>query len=175
MDEPYIFTLDAYIIDQKLLSLRDTYIIRDSRGEEIGRAVKKFLSLGPKITVYDEKGDPVARLEGRAFSLRGNIRFIDWRGRTWGVLKKKILKFIGSEYWFEDDNGNKIYRVKGKFTHHEYKILHEETGEPLAEISKKWLTIRDAYGIRILDKEKLHPFIAIGTTLAIDLIEHPGR
>jgi len=35
--------------------------------------------------------------------------------------------------------------------------------------------MRDSYTIVILGKERLHSFIAIGITLAIDMIKHPGK
>ncbi len=67
---PYIFTLDKYIIDQKLLALRDTYIIKDFDGTELGRATRKLLSFGPKVTITGSEENIVERLEGKALSLR---------------------------------------------------------------------------------------------------------
>lgn len=175
MSTPYIFTLDKYIIDQKLLALRDTYIIKDFDGTVLGKATRKLLSFGPRITITDSEGNIVGRLEGKALSLHRDIIFIDWQGASRGTLKKKVLKFIGSEYWFEDTSGEKKYRVKGNFTHHNYKVLDYVSDEVLAEVGKKWLSMRDSYAIMILDKEKLHPFVAIGIALAIDVVEYPGR
>jgi len=47
MDVPEIFNQKMFIIDQKLLSVRDTYVIKDESQNELGRAVRKLLSLGP--------------------------------------------------------------------------------------------------------------------------------
>jgi len=102
------------------------------------------------------------------------MKFIDWNGQVRGVLKKKLLKLFGSEYWVEDSNGNRILTIKGKFTAHNYKIIDDKTGKVVGEVSKKWLSLRDSYALKIYSDE-LDPFLALCIVIAIDVVEHPGR
>ncbi len=59
------------------------------------------------------------------------------QGAIRGTLKKKVLKFIGSEYWFKDTSDKKKYGVKGDFTCHNYEILDYVSNEVLAEVGEK--------------------------------------
>ena len=45
--------LNRYIIDQKLLSIRGAYLIKDSQGNEIGKAEGKLFSWGAKYQLLD--------------------------------------------------------------------------------------------------------------------------
>ena len=38
------------------------------------------------------------------------------------TLRKKLLTFPRSQYWFENPEGQEIMRAKGDFLAHEYKI-----------------------------------------------------
>ncbi len=173
-EKPEIFAYNMYIIDQKLLSIRDTYIIRDENGQELGRATRKILSLGPKVIIKDKQDNEVGRIEGKFISLRREMKFIDWKGEVKGIMKRKLLKFIGSEYWIETPQGERIYTIKGKFTKHNYKIIDDRTNKVVAEVGKKWISLRDSYAVKIYT-EDFDPFLAVCIPIAIDVAEHPGK
>lgn len=88
------------------------------------------------------------------------------------TLKKKLLTFLGSQYWFENPEGQEIMRAKGNFLAHEYKIK-DSTGNALAHISKKWISIRDSYGIDIIGKADR--YLILVAAVCIDAIEHEKR
>ena len=48
----------------------------------------------------------------------------------------------------EDAQGQQIAKVKDNYSTHDYQILAPD-GSIIAQIHKKWVTIRDAYNIEI--------------------------
>jgi len=61
--------------------------------------------------------------------------------------------------------------MKGNLLDHEYKI--ELGGDEVAEVSKRWLTIRDTFAVRIEPGEDV--VLVIAAVLALDLALHRGR
>jgi len=58
-------------------------------------------------------------------------------------MREKIMA-IGDDYWIEDDNGNKVYKVNGKAVRlRDTFILEDENGEELSKIQEKKLSVRD--------------------------------
>ncbi|WP_405433682.1 hypothetical protein [Micromonospora sp. NBC_00617] len=55
--------------------------------------------------------------------------------------------------------------MKGDLLDHEYVI--ERDGTEVAAISKRWLTIRDTYAVRVT--AGVDPLLIIGSVLALDL------
>jgi uncharacterized protein YxjI len=58
-------------------------------------------------------------------------------------MREKIMA-IGDDYWIEDDDGNKVYKVDGKAARlRDTFILEDTSGTELAKIQEKKLTVRD--------------------------------
>ena len=58
-------------------------------------------------------------------------------------MREKILT-IGDDYWIEDDDGNKVFKVDGKAARiRETFVLEDASGRELAKIQEKKLTVRD--------------------------------
>ncbi len=58
------------------------------------------------------------------------------------------LMSIGDDYWIEDDQGHKAYRVDGKAIHvRKTFILEDAGGREVAKIQERKLSIRDKMAI----------------------------
>jgi uncharacterized protein YxjI len=68
-------------------------------------------------------------------------------------MKEKLIS-IGDDYWIEDDNGNKAYRVNGKALRiRDTWVLEDAAGREVAKIREKKLSIRDAITIDLGGRE----------------------
>lgn len=68
-------------------------------------------------------------------------------------MREKIFA-IGDDYWIEDADGQKVYKVDGKALRiRDTFILEDATGAELAVIKEKKLAIRDTMTIEIGDRE----------------------
>ena len=58
-------------------------------------------------------------------------------------MREKIMA-IGDDFWIEDDNGNKVYKVNGKALRlRETFILEDANGNELSKIQEKKLSVRN--------------------------------
>ena len=68
-------------------------------------------------------------------------------------MRQKLIS-IGDDYWIEDDQGNRAYRVDGKALRiRDTWILKDHDGNEVAEIKERKLSIRDAMKIHVGGRE----------------------
>ena len=159
-----LFDYKTYLIDQKLLSLRHTLIIRDEKREELGKAVNKILSLMGKIEFFDNQGKMVGYIEGK-LAARPTFKVIDQNERYLATIKQKILT-VHQDWWVEDPKGEKMLTVLGNILGLEYNILNN-SGLVVAEISRKLWSIREYYGVKI--NYDFDPFLILSIVAAISM------
>jgi len=164
-----MFDQDKYTIEQKLVALRDTYGVKDLNGNLLGYVKQKIVSLGPKFWFEDTHGVQLGEVDGKVVSIHNEYEVKDQNGQLRARIKKKILKLIGSEWWMEDVQGQEIAKVKGNYTAHDYQILAPDGGL-IAQIHKKWVTIRDSYNIEIT-RPDFDRFLILSYVIAMDHVE----
>ena len=67
-----------------------------------------------------------------------------------------------------DVEGPDDYEAQGSFLDHEYTFRRH--GRKVAEVSKKWFTLRDTYGVDIVDGEDV--VLILASAVVIDQICH---
>jgi uncharacterized protein YxjI len=163
-----VFSGKEYIIEQKIVALRDTFGIKDRNGNLLAYVKKKIVSLGPQFYFETPDGGRLGEMRGKVLTVRPTFEIYDAQGLV-AVVKKKILKLLGSEWWLEDGSGTEIARIKGNITEHNFSI-QSPSGTEIAQINKKWVSVRDSYGIEILSQE-LTPYVIIAYAIAMDHAE----
>ena len=173
MDSSSVFSGTDYIIEQKLVSLRDTYGIKDRNGNLLAYVKKQIVSFGPKFWYETSDGTRLGEIHGKVLTIRPTFEIYDQQGRLVAAVKKKIIKLIGSEWWMEDPSGNEIARIKGNVVAHDYTI-EAPSKTPIAQVHKKWVSVRDSYAIQILNPT-LTPYQIVSYVIAMDHVEHKYR
>lgn len=168
-----IFTGTGYIIEQKILTLRDTYGIKDRNGNLLAYVKKQIVSFGPKFWFETPDGTRLGEIHGKALAFRPTFEIYDQQGKLLATVKKKIAKLLGSEWWMEAPSGNEIAKINGNIVAHDY-MIESPSKTPIAQIHKKWVSIRDSYGIQILNPS-ISPYLIISYAIAMDHVEHKAR
>jgi uncharacterized protein YxjI len=163
-----VFAGREYIIEQKIVALRDTFGIKNRNGDLLAYVKKRIVSWGPQFFFQTPDGTSLGEMRGKVLTVRPTFEIYDDQGLV-AVVKKKILKLLGSEWWLEDGSGVEIARIKGNITEHNFSI-QSSSGSEIAQINKKWVTVRDSYGIEILSQE-LSPYVIIAYAIAMDHAE----
>ena len=166
-----VFAGNEYIIEQKIVALRDTFGIKDRSGNLLAYVKKKIVSWGPQFYFETPDGTRLGEMRGKVLTVRPTFEIYDAQALV-AVVKKKILKLIGSEWWLEDASGTEIARIKGNITEHNFSI-QSPSGTEIAQIHKKWVSVRDSYGIEILSQE-LNPYVVVAYAIAMDHTQFKG-
>jgi uncharacterized protein YxjI len=67
-------------------------------------------------------------------------------GKTVATVKKALITPLRDRFSIEVEDGEEM-EAKGNIVDHEYEI--ERDGDKVAEVSKRWFRVRDAYGIEV--------------------------
>ncbi len=77
----------------------------------------------------------------------GLFRHRDGRDAERFVMRQKLLA-IGDDFWIEDEQGDRVYKVNGKaFRLRQTFVLEDTSGREVARIKERKLTVRDKIAI----------------------------
>ncbi len=168
-----VFTGTEYIIEQKIAAIRDTYGIKDRNGNLLAYVKRKMASVGPKFWFETPDGSRLGEVNGKVLTVRPTFEIYDVQGKLLAVVKKKVLKLLGSEWWLEDSSGGEIARIKGNVTEHDFAI-QSPSGDQIAQVHKKWVSVRDSYSIEILNPT-VDPYVVLAYAIAMDHVEYKSQ
>ena len=163
------FNQTEYIIDKKILAIRDTFAVKSRQGEFLGYVKKKIVSLGPQFWFEDLNGQRLGEVHARILTIRHTYEIFNANDEKIGVVNKKIMKLLGTEWWLEAPPGVEAARVQGNIFNHDYMLLDPQKN-PIAQVHKKWVSVRDSYGIEVF-APNFDRLLILGFVTAMDSIE----
>jgi uncharacterized protein YxjI len=135
----------VFQVDGKVLTLRDTLIVRDLAGQEVAQVRRRLIALRPTYEIM---------LGGQA---------------TAEVRKHFFSPFV--DRFTIDIPGPDDLEMTGNLFEHEFTIARG--GQPVATVSKRWFSLRDTYGVDIAPGA--NDLLVLASVLALDLAEDRER
>jgi uncharacterized protein YxjI len=149
---------------EKLLSVGDDYWIEDGEGRRAFKVNGKAFRIRDTFVLEDANGREVAKIQERALSVRDSMEIEGPAGKA--TVHKAL---VGLRDRFKIDiAGGQDLTAHGNLVDHEYQI--ESDGQTVAEVSKKWFRVRDAYGVEI--HPGVEPALILAITVCIDAMSH---
>lgn len=152
-----------YVIKEKLFSIGDDFDVLDEHGTKVLHIDGKVLSVRNRVLIEDPSGAEVASVHRHLVALRPTYE-IRIGGEKAAEVRRKLFTPFRDKFTI-DVPGPDDLEMKGNLLDHEYVI--ERGGEQVAAISKRWLTVRDTYAVRV--SPGVDPLLVIGSVLALDL------
>jgi len=163
---PTIFNTNEIVMKKRILSLREHYDIEDRSGNRLAEGEGNFIQIPAEFQVKDPRSNThIMKIEGKILTLHKQFTIKDNNGVPLGIIRKKIVKLIGQEFWIEKD-GAEIMRIYGNFVNHDYSM--EVGGQQVASVHRKWVSIRDQFGISMTGS--VDPRLVVGATIVIEHI-----
>jgi uncharacterized protein YxjI len=152
-----------FLIRERFFSIGDDFDVLDEHGTKLYRIDGKALSIRDKVVIEDPDGEEVATVHRHLVALRPTYE-IRIGGEEAAEVRKKLFTPFRDKFTI-DVPGHDDLEMKGDLLNHEYEI--ELDGDTVAEVSKRWLTIRDTYAVRV--EEGVDELLIIGAVIALDL------
>ncbi|MGC4835108.1 LURP-one-related/scramblase family protein [Micromonospora vinacea] len=152
-----------FVIRERFFSIGDDFDVLDEHGAKVFHVDGKVLSVRNKVVIEDASGQEVATLHRHLVALRPTYE-IRIGGEKAAEVRKKLLTPFRDKFTI-DVPGPDDLEMKGDLLDHEYVI--ERDGTEVASVSKRWLTIRDTYAVKVT--AGVDPLLIIGSVLALDL------
>src|SRR5215216_4338395 len=161
---------NRYKIRQKLMSIGDDFWIENGEGEKVYKVDGKALRLRKTLIFEDMKGNKLAKIQERLMAIKDTMAVEDADGNQLAVIKKGLIAPLG-DHWTVNVRGGPDLDVQGNLLDHEYSI--NEKRVKIAEVSKKWLSITDTYGVEIGDGQ--NDILILALAIAIDMMSHDDK
>ncbi|MCL1948949.1 MAG: LURP-one-related family protein [Turicibacter sp.] len=152
-------------VTQKLLSFGDKFKVHDLQDRIRYQVSEKLFTWGKVYVISDESGRELAKIEQKMLSFLPAF-YITLNGKPVATIKKE-LSFLRSSYRIEGAN----ISCTGDFFGMNFQIF--EGRQQIAEVNKKFFTMRDTYLIDVPDNS--HELKVLALVLAIDICEHSGK
>jgi uncharacterized protein YxjI len=152
-----------YVIKERFFDVGDDFDITDDSGRVVLHVDGKVLSLRDKLVIEDPHGAEVASVHRQLIALRPTYQ-IEIGGEKTAEVRKKLFTPFREKFTI-DLPGDDDLTMAGDLFDHEYTV--ERDGREVASVSKRWLSIRDSYAVRVADGEN-HVLI-LAAVLALEL------
>jgi uncharacterized protein YxjI len=129
----------------------------------------QIFSLGKKLSFQDLAGNELAHIEQKLLSW-GPTYEIYHQGELAAVVKKHLFTFL--RYSFSIDlPGPGALEAQGDFLALEYTFTRG--GQTVAEVSKRWFSWVDTYGIDIADDQD--QVLLLASAVVIEIVSHDRK
>jgi len=156
---------NRYKIRQNLISIGDDFWIENEEGKKVFKVDGKVLRIRKTLVFEDAKGKKLAQIQERLLTLKDTMVVEDADGKDLATIKKALITPLRDRWDVKVKNGPDL-DVQGDFLAHEYTI--KDGRNKVAEVSKRWLTLADTYGVEIEDGQ--NDILILAIAVAIDIM-----
>jgi uncharacterized protein YxjI len=158
--------MSRYKMRQKIFALGEDFTIEDASGNPAFEVDGKVMRLRETFELKDLRGNVVATIRGKFVSIRPKMDIL--RGDDVAATVSKALFTVFHDKFTVDMHGGEDLHIDGDLFEHEYTL--QRGGNEIAQISKRWFSVTETYGIDIAEGEDDALILAIA--VALDEMAH---
>ncbi|MEV7287779.1 LURP-one-related family protein [Streptomyces sp. NPDC093252] len=151
-----------FLVRERLLGIGDDYWIEDDRGHRAFLVDGKALRLRDTFELKDPQGRVLIDIRQKMFALRDTM-VIERDGEPLARIRRKRLSLLRNHYRVALTDGTEL-DVSGKILDREFAIEYD--GELLAVVSRRFLHVRETYGVDVV-REDADPALLIAVTVCV--------
>ena len=156
-----------YKIRQNLISIGDDFWIENEAGQKIFKVDGKVLRIRKTLAFEDAQGKKLAQIKERLLTIKDTMVIEDAHGRDLATIKRALIAPL-RDRWSVNVKGGPDLAVQGDILDHEYTI--KQGRKQVAEVSKKWLSLTDTYGVEVGPGQ--NDILILAVAIAIDMMAH---
>lgn len=154
-----------FILKERIFSLRESYYIRNEQGDNLLEVTGRLIGLRDKLTLRDLQGNVVATVTKHLIALRPTYT-IARPGQPDATVKKDFINILREG--FSVDLEGPDLRIQGDIFEHNYTIVRQNV--TVAQVSKKWISLRDSYVVDVTEGEDA--VLLLACAIVVDRITH---
>ncbi|AZM54407.1 hypothetical protein DMA15_19075 [Streptomyces sp. WAC 01529] len=150
------------LVRDRLFGIGDDYWIEDDRGRKVFLVDGKAMRLRDTFELKDAQGRLLVDIHAKMFALRDTM-VIEREGQPLATIRRKRLSLLRNHYRVTLAEGTEL-DVSGKILDREFAIEYD--GELLADISRRWFSVRETYGLHIV-REDADPALLLAVAVCV--------
>lgn len=161
-------------------------------GTQRYRMRQNLVVIGDDYWIENALGSRVFFVDGKAYRFREHLGFKDMQGKELAAIQEKVMRIKDTYSIYRKRNvlatvkktlitplhqcfvvhvaGGENMEVQGNIVDHEYEI--HEGRKKRAEVSKKWFSVADSYGVDIVPGAD--DILILAITVVIDMMVEDG-
>ncbi|MDG9714570.1 LURP-one-related/scramblase family protein [Streptomyces sp. DH10] len=151
-----------FLVYDRLLGFGDDYWIEDDSGSKVFLVDGKALRLRDTWELKDTQGRVLVDIHQKMLALRDTM-VLQRGGEPLATIRRKRLSLLRNHYRVSLADGSEL-DVSGKILDREFAVEYD--GELLAVVSRRWLTVRDTYGMEVVH-EDADPALLIAVAVCV--------
>lgn len=155
-----------YVMKQRLFCWGDDFTIKTQDGQDAFFVDGKAFSIGEKLSFQDMQGKELAFIRQKLLAW-GPTYEIYRDGELSAAVKKHLFTLFRCSFTV-DVPGPHDLEAQGNFLDLEYSFTR--SGKVAAEVSKRWFSWTDTYGVDIAAGED--DVLILASTVVIDMVCH---
>ena len=155
-----------YRMQEKLFAIGDDFWIENEAGQRAFKVNGKVLRVRDTLVLETPNGEELFSVQSKMLHIRDTMN-IERSGRKVASIKKALVSPLRDRFSIDVEDGEDM-EAKGNIVDHEYKI--ERDGDQVAEVSRRWLRVRDTYGVEIAPGED--DALVLAVVICIDQMTH---
>ncbi len=134
-------------LKEKLWSIGDDSWILDENGDRVFKVNGKALRIRRTLIIEPRDGGELYKIQERKLHIKDTMVIETPEGANAATVKEKLISPIRHRMVAELADGSEI-EVTGNILDHEFEMKKDK--QVVANVSKKWIRVRDTYGIEIM-------------------------
>lgn len=151
-----------FLVRDRLLGLGEDYWIEDEHGEKVFLVDGKAMRLRDTFELKDVQGRVLIDIHQKMLALRDTM-VIERDGAPLARIRRKRLSLLRNHYRVALVDGTEL-DVSGKILDREFAVEYD--GELLAVISRRWLHLRETYGVDVV-RDDADPALLIAVAVCV--------
>ncbi|AYC39938.1 LURP-one-related/scramblase family protein [Streptomyces griseorubiginosus] len=152
-----------FLVRDRLLGFGEDYWIEDDHGNKVFLVDGKAMRLRDTFELKDTQGRVLIDIRQKMFALRDTM-LIERDGEPLATIRRKRLSLLRNHYRVALADGRTELDVSGKILDREFAVEYD--GELLAVVSRRWLHVRETYGVDIV-REDADPALLIAVAVCV--------
>jgi uncharacterized protein YxjI len=158
-----------YMMKQKLFAWGEDFVIKNQAGEDSFFVDGRAFSFGDKLSFQDMQRNELAFIRQKLLAW-GPTYEITRNGALAAVVKKHLFTLFRCKFTV-DVPGPEDLEAQGSFLDLEYTFTR--AGQAVAEVSKRWFSWTDTYGVDVRSGED--DVLILASTVVIDMVCHANQ
>lgn len=155
-----------YLMRKQLFAIGDDFWVEDETGQRVFKVDGKVLRVRQTFVLEDPSGAEVATIRKKLVALRDTMD-VEYGGQVVARVRRALFSPFRQRFQVQVAGGPGMV-VQGNITDHEYEVRRD--GAAVAEISKRWFSMRDTYAVDVAPGENVALVLAL--TVAVDWMGH---
>ncbi|MET4661105.1 MULTISPECIES: LURP-one-related/scramblase family protein [Streptomyces] len=152
-----------FLVRDRILGIGDDYWIEDDHGNKVFLVDGKAMRLRDTFELKDAQGHVLIDIRQKMFALRDTM-VIERGGETLATVRRKRLSLLRNHFRVELADGSTELDVSGRIVDREFAVEYD--GELLAVVSRRWLHVRETYGVDVV-REDADPALLIAVAVCV--------